>query len=119
MKKMITVIAIAFLATGCATRGANYAPMVDERGHSAADIASNTAECQQYAQRQAGAGAGAIAGAIVGALFMAALAPRGFGNNWAGAGAIAGGLGGATGANDTQENIVRRCLQGRGFNTLN
>lgn len=119
MKKLITSLAIVALMTGCATRGANFAPMVDGKGRDGGDIATNTAECQAYAQQQAGAGTGAVAGAIIGALFMAALAPRGYRNNWAGSGALVGGASGAVGANESQEAIVRRCLQGRGFSVLN
>ena len=50
---------------------------------------------------------------------MAALAPQGSRNSWAGSGAIAGGAGGAVGATDSQEAIIRRCLAGRGFSVLN
>lgn len=119
MKKLIASIAVIAMLTGCATRGAGFSPMVDSKGKDGGDIASNTAECQQYAERQAGAGGGAIAGALIGGLLMAALAPGGYRNNWAASGALVGGASGASGANDSQENVVRNCLRGRGFSVLN
>ena len=119
MKKIITSIAVIAMLSACATRGAGFSPMVDTKGKDSGDIATNTAECQYYAEKQAGAGSGAIAGAIFGALLMAALAPGGSRNNWATQGAIVGGTGGAVGANESQEAVIRKCLQGRGFSVLN
>ena len=119
MKKLLITVAAAVALAGCATRGADFSPIVDSKDRDAAAIATNTYECQEYARTQAGAGGGAVVGAIVGALFMAALAPHGNRNDWARSGAIVGGAGGAVGANDSQEAIIRKCLQGRGFSVLN
>ena len=125
--RLIAAAVAAALFTACATRGANYVPLVDTRGTDAARLATDTAECQAYA-RQAmdaaeGAVAGAIAGAVVGALLGAALAGHGYRNEWAayGAayGAAGGGESGAVQANDTQESMTKRCLAGRGYSVLN
>ena len=119
MKQLIVVVAAAMALSGCATRGAGFVPLVDNKGKEYSEITSNVQECQQFAQQQAGAGSGAVAGAVVGALLMAALAPGGRKNSWATEGAIVGGASGALGANESQENIIRRCLRGRGFSVLN
>ena len=119
MKTIIIAALIAATVAGCATRGANYVPLVDMQGRDAVQFARDTSECQQYATQRMSAGDGAIVGAVAGALFMALLSPKGSGNEWARSGAIAGGAGGAVGANETQEGIVKKCLAGRGYNVLN
>lgn len=116
----ITLAALALLVvSGCATRGSSFTPLVDMKGRDWAVFSQDTGECQLYARQTADAASGAAAGAVIGALLGAALAPRGYRSNVAGYGAVAGGLGGATGANNSQENIIRRCLSGRGYNVLN
>lgn len=119
MKKLITFFVASLLLSGCATRGANYTPLVDTKGHDGAQLANDTAECQAFATQRMDAASGAVAGAVVGALIGAFLMPRGYRNYGAGQGAIAGAAGGALGANDTQETIVKRCLSGRGYSVLN
>lgn len=117
--KISAVLIAAALSTGCATRGANYVPLVDTKGHGLDQLTSDTNECQAFARQRMDAAQGAVIGAVAGALFMAALAPRGYRNQLATQGAIAGGLGGSVAANDTQETITKRCLSGRGYNVLN
>lgn len=119
MKKLIATTLIAATLAGCATRGANYVPLVDTKGRDAATLDRDTAECQHFATQRADAATGAVVGAIFGALLGAALMPGGYRNYGARQGAIAGGLGGAFGANDSQETIIKRCLAGRGYNVLN
>lgn len=119
MKTIIIATLIAATVAGCATRGANYVPLVDMQGKDALMFAADTAECQRYAQQRLDAASGAVVGAIAGALFMAVLMPRGYRNDGAQQGAIIGGASGAVSANDTQETITKRCLAGRGYNVLN
>lgn len=116
MYKLITVCLVAGLTTGCATHGANYAPLVDSKGVSQAALASDLAECQQYATQRADAATGAVIGALFGAVLMASLGGNRYDRR---AGAILGGLGAAGAANETQETITKRCLAGRGYNVLN
>lgn len=116
--KTVTLIAAALILTGCASRGANYTPLVDMKGRDPSAFSQDATECQAYAKQRLDAAQGAIAGAVLGALLGAALAPRGYRSNVAGYGALAGGASGAAGANENQENIVRRCLAGRGYNVL-
>lgn len=115
----LTLIAIAIALSGCATRGANYVPVVDTKGRDQTALAVDITDCQLYAAQRADAATGAVVGAIFGALLGAALMPAGHQHWGAQQGAIAGGLGGAYGANDSQETIIKRCLSGRGYSVLN
>ena len=120
MKKLITVALITTILCGCATRGANYIPLVDTKGKDATTLDRDTTECQHYATQRIDAASGALVGAIAGALLGAALgAGTRYRNNFAQQGAIAGGVGGGFEANQTQESIIKRCLAGRGYNVLN
>lgn len=119
MKKLIATTLIAATLVGCATRGANYVPLVDTKGRDAATLDRDTTECQHFATQRADAATGAVVGAIFGALLGAALMPGGYRNYGARQGIIAGGLGGAFGANESQETIIKRCLAGRGYSVLN
>lgn len=119
MKKLAIVALIAVMTAGCATRGANYTPLVDMKGRDWAQFSQDTGECQIYARQRMDAAGGAAVGAVAMALLGAALAPRGYRNNVAGYGAVVGGLSGAAAANETQEVIIKRCLAGRGYNVLN
>ena len=82
----------------------------------------NLAECQQYAHQVDVANTTA-ANAAVGAGVLGALAAVLGGNRydvgrWAAAGAITGGVNGAASGGQTQVNIIRNCMQGRGYNVL-
>ena len=122
MKRYMILTTLLFL-TACAT----YRPMVDPQGKSKAQYEYDLRECQCYAEQISpeanaligagvGAGVGAALGAIVGAFF-------GFAGDGAAMGAAVGGFGGLTqGAGDgmrTQIDIIRRCMQGRGWSVLN
>lgn len=117
--RTIACLVIATLLAGCATRGANYAPLVDTKGKDQATYANDLSECQQFARQRADAAHGAVAGAVVAGLLGAFLAPRGYRNELAVRAAGIGALGGAAQAGDTQENIIRACLAGRGHSVLN
>lgn len=118
MRKVITTALAVVLLAGCATRGANYVPLVDMKNHDPAAFNQDISECQQYAKQRLDAAGGAVAGALIGALIGAALSPRGYRNEVAGYGATAGAISGGAQANETQEVIVKRCLMGRGYNVL-
>ena len=117
MKKIIAISLTVVLVAGCAT----YLPIVDRQGVDANRYNADLADCQQYAT-QVDPAAHAAAGAAVGAGLGAALGAI-FGNRQtAGQGAAAYGLvgaaaGGAQGA-DSQMNIIRRCMSGRGYKVL-
>jgi outer membrane lipoprotein SlyB len=122
MKVFVVVVLMAMTISGCATRGANYRPMIDTKGVDFNKFEVDLASCQEYARTQAGAKEGAVAGALVGAAFGALLAAVAGSNYDTGAAARVGGVtgaaSGASGANQDQETIIKRCLQGRGYSVL-
>lgn len=119
MKKTIAAIVAVSMLAGCATRGPGFVPLVDMQGKGELTFKHDLEQCQDYAKKLADAATGAVAGAIFVGLLGALLAPRGFKNQVAGKAAVLGGIGGAGEANMSQENVIRRCLAGRGYNVLN
>jgi outer membrane lipoprotein SlyB len=124
---MILVLALG--AAACAPASQSYQPMID-RGVPpplARNEYQDVAECRQYAEQISPAGSaaksgliGALVGAAGGAAIGAAVGAPGTG---AAIGAAAGGVGGATygatGANQSQEDVIRNCMRGRGWRVLN
>jgi hypothetical protein len=79
-------------------------------------------ECQVYAKQTANAGKSAAAGAAAGAALGLALALIGGGGYKkgasAGAGALVGGVSAGAQGETNQRNIIRTCLNGRGYKVL-
>lgn len=120
MMRFTAAMVCAALLTGCATRGANYVPLVDMKDKQPDKFAVDLAECQEYAKTRVGAGQAAMVGAVIGAVLGVALAVAGrHQRDYAAVGALAGAAGAADGANNTQEGITKQCLAGRGYNVLN
>ena len=119
MSRFATAALAVIMLVGCATRGANYVPLVDMKNRDPVTFNQDVVECQQYAKQRLDAAGGAIAGALIGALIGTALSPRGYRNETAGYGATVGAISGGAQANETQEVIIKRCLSGRGYNVLN
>ena len=118
----LTCLALsAAMLSGCASmgRGSSYVPLVDTQGKDATVLATDIAECQAFARQRADAAIGAAAGAIAVGLLGAFLAPRGYRNQVAGRAAVLGALGGGSEAGNTQEDVIKRCLSGRGYVVLN
>jgi outer membrane lipoprotein SlyB len=120
----LSLIAVAtaatFLTAGCNT--AQYRPVVDTQGVNMAMYERDLAQCQQYAH-QIDVGNSAAANAAGGAGIMAALAVVLGGNRydvgrWAGAGAVVGSVNGAAAGGQTQVDIIRNCMSGRGYKVL-
>lgn len=99
-------------------------PIVDLKGKDQATYENDLQQCQSYATQQSGAattGANAAAG---GTVLGAALGLVAGGNRTgiaqtAGVGGVIGGAGGMFEGNKAQENVVKQCLRGRGYNVLN
>jgi uncharacterized protein YcfJ len=120
MRVRIFGIALAFaLLSGCATT--QYRPIVDS-GVSRGSYEADVDECQQLAdQRPAAAHAvgGAAVGAVLGALLGVAVGLHG--NDVAEVaawGAANGGIEGAAYGSAAQQDIVSRCMAGRGYNVV-
>lgn len=124
MWKLFAVLALA-APTACST-AQSYDPVVDLEGVDYAQYHADLADCRRYAERvdpaheaTTSALTGAVIGTALGAAIGAATGNAGFG---AGVGAASGGgaglLYGGSQAVADQEDIVRNCLQGRGYRVL-
>ena len=112
------VVACAVSLAGCA----GYRPVVDLKGVDQSRYEADLAECQQYARQRdpaAQAAAGAVAGALLGVLLGAAAGSRFDRGAMARVGAVSGAAGGASHGAESQIDIVRNCLRGRGYAVLN
>lgn len=112
--KTISIVLIVLLS-GCA----NYRPIVDSRGVDNVAYERDLSQCQAYADQVSPAG-GAAAGAAIGAGLSFILAVIGGGDRGmsAGMGAVLGGAAGVGGGADAQVNIIRNCMNGRGYRVL-
>ena len=115
-KKLITASVFSVFMTGCA----NTQPIIDTKGVDMREYQSDLSECQQYA-KQISQGKEAAVDAGIGAAFGWALSKVGGGDTKRGAslGAVTGGAKGLGDAARSKEEIIRRCLRGRGYNVLN
>jgi len=122
MKRYMMLTALLFL-TSCST----FRPMVDMSGKRQSQYNYDIQECQAYAEQvnpgesaivgaAGGAAVGAILGGIVGAFFGCPGETAAFGAALFGAG---GGMQGAGAGARSQKDIIRRCMQGRGWSVLN
>lgn len=126
IKSVIYISLASFIAMslgGCAaTSGANYRPIVDNKGVDMNLYESDLRECQNYATQTASAGesaaAGAVAGALLGAVLAAAAGSRYSRSSTAGVGAVSGAAGAGVEGEKNQRNIINRCLAGRGYRVL-
>jgi outer membrane lipoprotein SlyB len=114
---MRTMLMIASaLAAGCS---AHPDPIVDTKGVNMAAYERDLAECKQYGaqiQPAQGVAKGAVAGAAVGAAIGAIGHDVGQG---AAVGAVSGGASSAVKADEDRQNVVKRCMRGRGYKVLN
>ena len=116
MKKAL--IALSVILTGCA----NYRPVVDMQGVDGSRYEADLATCQQYATQVSPgeqAGIGAAGGAVLLGIIGGILGNRQSVGQGAAIGALYGGTAGAAHGADSQINIVRRCMAGRGYRVLN
>ena len=101
---------------GCA---ANPRPIIDRKGVDPVAYERDLAECSKYAgeiQVASGAAKGAVAGGAYGA---AVGSIHGHASQGAGTGAISGGAWSALDADREKQQVVKRCLAGRGYHVLN
>ena len=104
--------------------GAGVRPIVDMQNKTSPQYENDLQQCQSYATQQAGAissgavaaGAGAVVGALLG--LVAGGNKTGIAQT-AGIGGVVGGASGLFEGNKAQEQVVKQCLRGRGYNVLN
>lgn len=110
----VLVIAVVLVLAACA-----FQPIVDQPG---AGYHQDLAECRQQAERVAGPGTTAAAGAVIGAglgfALCAAFGGRDCGTTARGT-AVMGSAYGAAGGAQSEAQVVRNCLVGRGHRVLN
>lgn len=97
-------------------------PIVDLQGVNIIAYESDLIDCQQYADEvQIGrqAAVGTVAGAAVGSVFGAIIGDSGTAQRGAGVGAVSGGMRGVGNGLGEREQVIRRCLIGRGYRVLN
>jgi hypothetical protein len=114
--KQLRAAAVAALATACT---AHPEPIVDTKGVNMAAYHRDQDECQKYAAQidpAKGVAKGAVAGAAVGAAIGAIGHDIG---EAAAVGAVSGGASSALKADEDKQNVVKRCLSGRGYRVLN
>jgi len=114
--KRFLVPAVVGLAVGCT---AHPEPIVDTKGVNMAAYHRDLDECQKYAAQidpAKGVAKGAVAGAAVGAAVGAIGGDVG---QAAAVGAVSGGASSALKADEDKQNVVKRCLSGRGYRVLN
>ena len=121
MKKAISIFC-TFLLVACA--GANVRPIVDMKNKTSQQYETDLQECQAFATQQSGAAETGLGGAAAGVVIGALLGLVGGGNRTdiaqvGGIGAVVGGASGLYEGNKAQENVVKQCLRGRGYNVLN
>jgi len=117
MKSAIPVTVLALLLAGCAS---SRGPIIDTKGVDMAKYEQDLVECESFADGvnpAEGAARGAAAGGAVGAMTGAI----GGGNvgRGAGVGAVLGGAQSAQMGVRERNDVVKRCLRGRGYSVLN
>jgi len=116
---LAAMVAAAGLLSACAA----YRPAVDMRDVTdGGKFERDLADCQNYAapvSPGASAGVGALFGAMLGAALGAAVGDHELAVEAARFGAVEGAVAGGAGAADTQVQIVRNCMSGRGYIVLN
>lgn len=112
---------VAMLFAGCASE-AGRGVIIDRQGVDMAEYERDLDECSRYAQEvraaervAANAAGGAAVGGAVGAVTRGSSGAK----DGAAVGGIVGGARGTRSAWQEQQQVVRNCLQGRGYRVLN
>lgn len=112
---------LALVIAACATPS-QYRPIIDTKGVELSRYEQDLRECQQYAY-QIDVANSAATNAAIGAGVLGVLAAVLGGNRydvgqWAAAGAVTAGVSGAAAAGQTQVDVIRNCMLGRGYKVL-
>ena len=119
MKRQIAIAAIVWVMTGCTTTDEI---IIDRKGVDASSYENDLAECRSYAsgvktgeKTAKGAASGAVVGGLIGGITGGGSGAA----QGAGIGAVGGGARGASEGEETEVQVVKRCLSGRGYRVLN
>ena len=119
MKYPTTVLLALLVLTACTTTDEI---IIDQKGVDMAAYQTDLAECKTYSESvKTGekAGVGAASGAVVGGLIGAITGGTEGAARGAGVGAVGGGAKGAIQGTETEVQVVKNCLRGRGYRVLN
>jgi len=119
MKHLSLVLVTLLVVAGCTTTDEI---IVDEKGINMGAYQKDLAECQTYAKGVKSGektAKGAASGAVVGGLIGAITGGSSGAVTGAGVGAVGGGAKGASEGEQTEVEVVKRCLSGRGYRVLN
>lgn len=119
--KYVMLGSIALALAACASE-AGRGVIIDRQGVDMAQYERDLAECTRYAEEVRAAekvAANAAGGAVVGGAVGAVTRGSDGAKDGAAVGAIVGGAKGTQGAWREQQQVVRNCLQGRGYRVLN
>lgn len=97
-------------------------PIIDDKNVNLARYEADLAECRNYADEVAiaqKAGSGVVSGAVVGAAIGAVVGNSDVVKKGAGIGAVGGGARGIGEGIRERDNVIKRCLTGRGYRVLN
>ena len=119
MKDRLAIIIVALFMTACTTTDEI---IIDQKDVNKSAYQQDLAECQAYAtQVKTGdkAAKGAASGALVGGLMGAITGGSSGAVTGAGLGAVGGGAKGVNQGQQSEMQVVKRCLSGRGYRVLN
>jgi outer membrane lipoprotein SlyB len=119
MKYPIIALLTVSALTACTTTDEI---IIDQKGVDMAAYQKDLAECQTYSESvKTGekTGVGAASGAVVGGLIGAITGGGEGAAKGAGVGAVGGGARGASQGVETEVQVVKNCLRGRGYRVLN
>jgi outer membrane lipoprotein SlyB len=119
MRHLGAVVVTLLAVVGCTTTDEI---IIDEKGVNMSAYQKDLAECQTYAKSvKTGekTAKGAASGAVVGGLIGAITGGSSGAAQGAGVGAVGGGARGAIEGEETEVQVVKRCLGGRGYRVLN
>ena len=119
MRHLSAILVTLLAMTGCTTTDEI---IIDEKGIDMSAYQTDLAECQTYASSvKTGekTAKGAASGAVVGGLIGAITGGSSGAVQGAGVGAVGGGAKGAMEGEESEVQVVKRCLSGRGYRVLN
>lgn len=119
MKYAIGATLTFFMLTACTTTDEI---IIDQKGVNMSGYQQDLTECRSYANEvktQEKMAKGAASGAVVGGLVGAITGGTNGAARGAGVGAVGGGARGANEGEQTEVQVVKRCLSGRGYRVLN
>ncbi len=124
IKIVLSSLFVSVLMTACGTveEITGNSPIIDTRGVDMRLYDDDLTDCQEYAEEvqiAAKTASSAATGAVVGGVFGAVVGNSETAKQGAGAGAVTGTLSGVSAGVSERKQVIRNCLNGRGYLVLN